>query len=45
MVLHEDDDKEDFRPHKLRLGTRSDNAKDAHDNGKFDSTKRTWVKS
>ncbi|AGE48987.1 hypothetical protein PBCVAP110A_936L [Paramecium bursaria Chlorella virus AP110A] len=39
IVLHKDDDKEDFRPHKLRLGTRSDNAKDAHDNGKHDGKK------
>ena len=35
MVLHEDDNKEDFRPHKLRLGTASDNAKDARNNGKY----------
>ena len=34
MVLHENDDKMDFRPHKLRLGSQSDNMKDAHDNGK-----------
>jgi len=40
IVLHEDDDKEDFRPHKLRLGTQSKNVKDAYDNGKYDSTKR-----
>jgi hypothetical protein len=39
MVLHEDDDKMDFRPHKLRLGTRSENGTDAHDNGKHDGTK------
>ena len=39
MVLHEDDNKEDFRPHKLRLGTASDNGKDAYDNGKRDGTK------
>ena len=39
MVLHEDDDKEDFRPHKLRLGTASDNGKDSHDNGNRDGTK------
>jgi len=44
MVLHEDDNKEDFRPHKLRLGTVSDNAKDSHDNGKRDSTKSARVK-
>ncbi|AGE59226.1 hypothetical protein PBCVOR070422_798R [Paramecium bursaria Chlorella virus OR0704.2.2] len=44
MVLHEDDDKEDFRPHKLRLGTGSDNAKDARDNGKYDGTKTARMK-
>ena len=44
IVLHEDDDKEDFRPHKLRLGTASDNVKDAHDNGKYDGTKSARMK-
>ncbi|AGE52987.1 hypothetical protein PBCVFr5L_813R [Paramecium bursaria Chlorella virus Fr5L] len=44
MVLHEDDDKEDFRPHKLYLGTASDNRKDAHDNGKYDGTKSARMK-
>jgi hypothetical protein len=39
FVLHEDDDKEDFRPHKLRLGTKSDNAMDSYDNGIYDGTK------
>ena len=39
MVLHEDDDKEDFRPHKLRLGTASENQKDSHANGNRDGTK------
>jgi hypothetical protein len=43
-VLHEDDDRLDFRPHKLRLGTRSENGKDAHDNGKFVGTKRERMK-
>ena len=38
-VLHENDDKLDFRPHNLRLGTQSDNTKDAHDNGKYDGKK------
>ena len=36
IVLHEDDDKLDFRPHKLRLGTNRDNGIDAYDNGKHD---------
>ncbi|AGE59005.1 hypothetical protein PBCVOR070422_168L [Paramecium bursaria Chlorella virus OR0704.2.2] len=44
MVLHEDDDKEDFRPHKLRLGTSSENHKDSHDNGKYDGTKSARMK-
>ena len=39
MVLHEDDNRLDFRPHKLRLGTHSENTKDAHDNGKYGGTK------
>jgi hypothetical protein len=43
-VLHKDDDKEDFRPHMLRLGTASVNATDAHDNGKFDGKKTTRMK-
>jgi len=44
LVLHEDDDREDFRPHKLRLGTASDNAKDSHINGKRDGTKTARIK-
>jgi hypothetical protein len=43
-VLHEDDDPLDFRPYKLRLGTRSENGKDAHDNGKFVGTKSARMK-
>ena len=39
MVLHEDDDPLDFRPCKLRLGTRSDNTMDAYDNGCYDDAK------
>jgi len=44
MVLHEDDDKEDFQPHKLRLGTASDNGKDSHTNGNRDGTKTAQMK-
>jgi len=44
MILHEDDDRLDFRPHKLRLGTQSENGKDAHNNGKYDGTKRERMK-
>jgi hypothetical protein len=39
MILHKADDKLDFCPFRLRLGTRSDNSTDAYDNGKFDNTK------
>ena len=39
MVLHKKDNRLDFRPENLRLGTRSENGKDAHKNGKYDSTK------
>ena len=44
MVLHEDDDPLDFRPHKLRLGTRADNAIDARNNGKYDGKKNERMK-
>lgn len=39
IVLHEDDNRYDFRPHKLRLGTQKENTIDAHDNGKYDGKK------
>jgi len=39
MVLHEEDNRLDFRPHKLRIGTQSENMNDAHDNGKYDGKK------
>lgn len=35
VILHEDDNKMDFRPHKLRIGTKQDNGKDAHNNELF----------
>jgi hypothetical protein len=44
MILHEDDDRLDFRPHKLRIGTRSENTIDAHNNGKRDGTKSARMK-
>jgi 3-dehydroquinate dehydratase len=34
IILHEDDDKLDFRPHKLRFGTSSENITDSYNNGK-----------
>lgn len=39
MILHEEDNRLDFRPHKLRLGTHSENMTDAHANGKHDGKK------
>ena len=44
MILHENDDPMDFRPHKLRIGTKSDNGIDAHNNGSFDGKKTMRVK-
>ena len=44
LILHEDDDRLDFRPYKLRLGTQTHNAIDAHDNGKHDGTKTARMK-
>ncbi|AGE58940.1 hypothetical protein FK949_gp185 [Paramecium bursaria Chlorella virus NYs1] len=39
MVLHKHDNRLDFRPENLYLGTSSKNGIDAHDNGKRDGTK------
>jgi len=39
MILHEKDDRMDCRIDKLYIGTRSQNGRDAHDNGKYDGTK------
>jgi hypothetical protein len=39
MILHKDDDRMDCRIDKLRVGTASENGRDAHDNGKHDGTK------
>jgi len=44
IILHEDDDSLDFRPHKLRLGTHSENRIDAYNNGKYDGTKSARMK-
>lgn len=44
MVLHENDDPIDFRPYKLRIGTKSENGIDAHNNGSFDGKKTTRMK-
>lgn len=40
IILHKHDNKLDFNPFRLRWGTRPENGKDAHRNGKFDGTKR-----
>lgn len=39
MVLHKEDDRMDFRPEMLYLGTQSENRTDAHNNGKYDGTR------
>ncbi|AGE54413.1 hypothetical protein PBCVIL52s1_872L [Paramecium bursaria Chlorella virus IL-5-2s1] len=39
IILHKYDDKLDFRPENLRLGTHSQNRLDAYDNGRFDNAK------
>ena len=44
IILHEDDNRNDFRPHKLRLGTQSENITDAHANGCNDGTKSSRMK-
>jgi len=44
IILHKNDDKLDFRPHMLRIGTKSENMTDAHDNGCHDGTKSARVK-
>ena len=44
MVLHKNDNRLDFRPENLRLGTARDNGKDAHDNGKHDGTKTSRMR-
>lgn len=44
IILHKNDDKLDFRPHMLRLGTQSENGNDAHNNGKYDGKKSSRMK-
>lgn len=44
IILHEDDNKLDFRPHKLHLGTRQENAIQAHVNGCHNNTKTERLK-
>jgi len=44
IICHEDDDRMDFRPHKLRIGTASENNAEAHNNGCYDGTKSARMK-
>lgn len=44
LILHEDDDRMNFCPHKLRLGTSQENTADAYNNGKYDGTKTARMK-
>ena len=44
VVMHINDDKFDFNPHMLRLGSFSENSKEAHDNGKHDGKKTARMK-
>lgn len=44
IILHEDDDRLDFRPHKLRLGTGAENSRDAHNNGKYAGKQKARVR-
>ncbi|AGE57034.1 hypothetical protein ATCVNEJV3_628L [Acanthocystis turfacea Chlorella virus NE-JV-3] len=39
VILHENDNKLDFNPSRLRWGSLSENGFDAHDNGRYDGTK------
>ncbi|AGE48756.1 hypothetical protein PBCVAP110A_259R [Paramecium bursaria Chlorella virus AP110A] len=43
-VLHKHDNKFDFNPEHLRLGTQAENVKDAYDNGKRDGAKTARMK-
>jgi hypothetical protein len=44
IVKHIGDNKLDFSPHKLQLGTHSENQLESHDNGKRDGTKTRRTK-
>ena len=43
-ILHKNDDKLDFRPHNLRIGNRSENGIEAHENGCHSDTKTERMK-
>lgn len=40
VIMHIEDNKLDFRPHKLCLGSKGDNGTSAHDNGSYDGTQK-----
>ncbi|AGE54621.1 hypothetical protein PBCVKS1B_406R [Paramecium bursaria Chlorella virus KS1B] len=44
IIRHKNDDKLDFRPENLIIGSRSQNIIDAHDNGKYDDKKTMRIK-
>jgi hypothetical protein len=44
MILHNNDNKLDFHPDNLRIGTASENAKDAYYNGKYIGTSSAMMK-
>ena len=44
IILHKNDDKLDFRPHMLRIGTHCENGIDAHNNGCYDDMKTARMK-
>jgi hypothetical protein len=44
MILHKNDDRMDCRIDELRVGSASQNRRDAYDNGKYDGTKTGRIK-
>lgn len=44
IIKHIGDDKLDFRPHKLQIGTHSENMTEAHINGKYNGAKTARMK-
>jgi hypothetical protein len=44
VVKHIGDNKLDFRPHMLQIGTHSENGTEAHDNGSYDGAKTVRTK-
>lgn len=44
ILLHKADDRLDFRPHNIRVGTISENSNDAHENGRYDGKQNARIK-